>query len=162
MNIYTIFFIQRIQIYSVLMKVSNRFGSIWLIEHKVMAGNFNVVNGKWLDATIIRVELLLYRNQKCATNILQKIKLKIRIDPQQILNVEEKNHIIILLGPKKNYSYLIAGTWPFCTYFNPEMLETPRYSSTVFNRHFLKISFRTVCLSALILSNYFMLWKADN
>lgn len=55
-----------------------------------MAGNFKVVNGKWFDATIIRVELLLYRTQKWPTKMLQKMKLNKIIAPQHVLRMIQK------------------------------------------------------------------------
>lgn len=76
----------QIKIYSVLTNESSRCWSIGLVEHIVMAGNLSVGNGKWFDAIIIRVELLLYRSQKWPTKMLQRIKLKMMITPQHILN----------------------------------------------------------------------------
>lgn len=152
------------QIYSVTMNKSSRFESIRLYGHKLMAGNFNVCNGKWLDATIIRVELLLYRNQKWLTKMLQKMKLKIRMEPQHILFLERKKTAEFkhLQWEKRLVSYLIIGTWPFCMYFNPEILETPKYSLIVPNRHFLRIDVRGICFPSLIFVNCFRLHVAIN
>lgn len=84
------------------MKSSRWFGWVWPMGQIVIAGKLTVGNGKWLDATTILVELLLYRNQKWATNMLQKMKLTSNTTHQNILKRTEiilKNKVKVIENP---------------------------------------------------------------
>lgn len=77
------------------MNAVRRDESISPIEQNVIAGNLSAESGMWFEATVIRVELLLYRTQKCATKILQKMKLTIITTHQNNLQnrFERLNHL---------------------------------------------------------------------